>query len=45
MEGRMGPPKKVTRLTLRRAGSPWEGDIWMHSVSGREPPKVSGFFT
>ena len=38
------PQKKVTRLTLRRAGSPWEGDIWMHSVSGPEALWVADFF-
>ena len=43
-ESPWAPPKKVTRLTLRRAGSPWEGDIWMHSVSGPEALWVADFF-
>jgi hypothetical protein len=41
--GREDPPKKVTRLTVRRAGSPWEGDIWMHGLGGRKPSEVSRF--
>jgi hypothetical protein len=39
-----GAPKKVTRLAVRRAGSPWEGDIWMHRVSVREADLVAPFF-
>ena len=37
-------PKKVTRLAVRRAGSPWEGDIWMQRLGGRKRLEVSRFF-